>query len=125
MWMTKETRRNIAEIRMDTTLHDVITVHDVFFKAGFIVRVLEMAGDHDRLRGVRIPRSKAALTTTPTDRKQEDDDTHDGASGNEDNGDPRATIGEISCQLLMQEGQLLLAKMQAITELPFIIGCID
>jgi hypothetical protein len=70
MWTTKETRGNIAKIRMDSTLHDVITVQDVFLETRFIIRVLEMAGDHDRLRSVRIPRSAAASATTPTDGKQ-------------------------------------------------------
>jgi hypothetical protein len=110
---------------MDAALHDVIAMQDVFFKGRLVIGVLEMTGDHDRLRCVRISGSQAPVTTTPAAGKENHDEAHDDSGGDEHHSDPGATIGEVSCQLLMKEGQLLLAEPQTIPEVFFIVRLVD
>jgi hypothetical protein len=94
---------------MDATLHDVVLVHDFFFKPRFVIRILEMTGDHNRFLVMRIPRTPATATAPEADRYQ-DEGTHDDSHGDKQDGDPRATVGEIPSKLVMEYRQLLLTE---------------
>ncbi len=120
----QETRRNISKSWVDASLHDVIPMHDVFFEPRFVIGILEMTGDHDRLLMMRIATAPAPAAEPDADCYQEEE-THDDSHGDEQDCDPGTAVGEITGKLIMKRCLLLLAETQTISEISLSIGFFD